>query len=456
MRAIWPTILAAILVLLTLPGVSEASAQSLFEKLVNPGPVIEGHAKLENDCGQCHEKFQKQSQAKRCLDCHKDIAADRTQKRGFHGRERTAAAADCKHCHTDHKGRTFDIVQLDRETFNHAATNFQLTGAHAATPCSGCHAPNVKFRKAPGTCIDCHRKTDAHKGNLGTACQDCHTVETWHRPKTFDHAKTKFPLTGAHRDATCAACHAGEKYKGLALTCNGCHAVQDKHAGRFGSKCETCHATSKWATISFNHDKATKFPLHGKHATAKCSACHTGDLYRDKLATACASCHKKDDPHKGQLGTSCEKCHKDTGWRQKVVFDHDVTRFPLVGLHKAVACEECHRTPQFKDAPQTCSACHKDTHHEGRLGATCAQCHNPNGWARWRFDHATQTRFTLTGAHQGLSCHGCHSTKAAKSLKLPATCIACHRSDDVHSGGFGPACEQCHNTTTFKTQGTGR
>ena len=179
-------------------------------------------------------------------------------------------------------------------------------------------------------------------------------------------------------------------------------------------------------TISFNHDKATKFPLRGGHAKLACEQCHTGDLYRDKLSMACVACHRKDDPHRGQLGSNCQQCHKETGWRQKVVFDHDLTRFPLIGLHAVVPCEECHRTQSFKDAPRACASCQPDTHHVGRLGANCASCHNPNGWTRWRFDHDKQTRYPLTGAHHALQCHACHKEtnvtrgdRADQLLRLP-------------------------------------
>ena len=433
-----------------------ALGQTLFQSLVLPGPVISGHAKIESQCGQCHEPGARKSQPKLCLVCHKDVAADMAQARGYHGRDRNAAAQDCKHCHTDHKGASADIVQLDRETFNHQLTNFQLTGAHGSLTCGGCHPPNVKFRKAPTACAGCHRASDPHKGRLGATCEGCHSDASWRQTKPFDHDKTRFPLTGAHRDAQCTGCHAGEVYKGVGLTCISCHSAEDKHAGRYGPKCETCHGNRKWGTISFDHAKATKFPLRGKHATVTCDACHTGDLYRTKLKTACVACHGKDDPHKGQLGTRCESCHADTGWRQKVAFDHDVTRFPLVGLHRGIACEECHKTSRYKDTPAACVSCHKDSHHEGRLGSQCELCHTPNGWTRWRFDHAKQTHFPLTGAHDGLECHACHATKAATRVELPTSCVSCHRADDAHSGSFGTLCEHCHNTTSFRTRGTSR
>ena len=432
-----------------------AHSQGLFEKLVMPGPLIDGHAQLEKNCNSCHEPFARQSQSGLCLACHKAVAADRQGARGFHGRHPEASKGECKTCHTEHKGRASDIVQLNREIFNHTFTNFLLKGAHKRASCDGCHATAAKFRETSGRCFDCHKTNDPHKGRLGQTCEGCHSEETWRRVKPFDHSKTKFSLVGAHGEVACANCHAGERYKDLPRTCISCHRLQDKHAGRYGSRCETCHAPSKWPTIGFSHDKATKFPLRGGHAKLACEQCHSGDLYRDKLAVACVSCHRKDDPHGGQLGSNCQQCHKETGWRQKVAFDHDLTRFPLIGLHAVVPCENCHRSQSFKDTPRACASCHADTHHVGRLGSNCSSCHNPNGWARWRFDHDKQTRYPLTGAHQALQCHACHKETNAARVTAPTNCYGCHNRDDAHDGAFGRACEKCHNTHSFK-QGLSR
>lgn len=447
------TLAVAILIVLAVALPWAARSQSVFERMVMPGPLVEGHAKLEKDCAKCHEPFSKPAQTRLCLDCHKSIAADRHQKRGFHGKWPDAAAADCKACHSDHKGRSADIVQFDRETFNHAFTNFELRGAHKAARCDGCHTATVKFRDAPKQCVDCHKKSDPHKGRLEDKCEGCHNEQAWLKVTPFDHSKTKFPLVDAHAKVACATCHIGEKYKDLPTSCQSCHGLQDAHRGRYGTKCETCHAPKKWPQVHFDHAKSTKFPLLGRHAKVKCDTCHSGDLYRDKLATACIGCHKKNDQHKGQLGSRCEQCHNETGWRLKVRFDHDLTRFPLVGLHATVPCEECHRTPSFKDAPRTCASCHKDQHHAGRLGTNCGTCHNPNGWTLWRFDHDRQTRFALTGAHKGLQCHSCHREKAVAKISLGTDCYGCHAADDAHQGSFGRACEKCHTTATFKQGG---
>ncbi len=425
-------------------------AQSLFEQLVMPGPVVAGHAKLEKQCGNCHEPFSRRSQSRLCLSCHKDTAADRLTGRGFHGRQSEAMKQDCNHCHTDHQGRDADIVQLDRETFNHAFTNFALQDAHRAVQCVGCHAEARKFRDAPGRCFDCHKANDPHKGRLGEACDSCHGVATWRLFKPYDHDRTRFPLQGAHRNVLCAACHGGERYRGIGTTCVDCHRLQDVHAGRYGTKCESCHDQNKWVLVRFDHARATKFPLRGAHGKVKCDTCHAGDLYRDKLATTCISCHRKDDRHGGQLGNRCERCHGEDNWRRITSFDHDVTRFPLIGRHAVVPCEECHQSLRFKDTSLICANCHRDQHHDGRLGTNCAVCHNPNGWARWRFDHDAQTHYPLTGAHRGLDCHACHVTRNVTKITLATDCYACHRKDDVHDGALGRTCDRCHATSSFK------
>lgn len=436
--------IAAVLAGLT----SESGAQNLLEKLVTPGAVIEGHAKVEGACDKCHAPFSRQSQSHLCLDCHKEIASDRERAKGLHGRQIEAKTQECRQCHTDHKGRAADITQLDRQIFNHDNTNFELREAHRPVRCESCHLPKVAYRKAPTRCFDCHKATDPHRQRLGEQCQSCHSEKNWREVKQFDHDKTKFRLEGAHGKVKCGECHVGELYKDLSATCASCHRIQDVHGGRFGPKCESCHDQVKWKPARFDHDK-TKYPLRGAHKQARCESCHSGDLYRDKVSSACVSCHKKDDRHSGELGVKCERCHTDADWRQASSFDHDLTRFPLIGLHAPVPCEECHKSATFKNEPIACNKCHKDWH-QTRLGSNCAACHNPNGWSRWRFDHARQTAYPLIGAHQKIACEACHSARNPRSLKLPTDCASCHRKADPHAGAFGGSCERCHGAEGWK------
>ncbi len=114
------------------------------------------------------------------------------------------------------------------------------------------------------------------------------------------------------------------------------------------------------------------------------------------------------------------------------------------------ATGEILETPAFLDADPGCVSCHKkDDQHAGKLGPNCASCHSPVDWARWRFDHSTQTDFPLTGRHQNVTCEGCHKT-ATDNPAISDRCVSCHAADDKHRGSFGTSCERCHNTTTFR------
>ena len=253
-RARWLTPLLALVAILlaTRPG----AAQNPFERLIMPGPLIKGHAKLEAECSNCHKLMSKEAQDQLCQDCHKPIAADRASGRGYHGKSKEVGAHACRHCHSDHKGRDADIVRLDLDMFDHAATNFALVGRHVGVACEGCHKLDVTFRKAPSVCKDCHDKASPHRGQTGNECQSCHNEKGW-REIRFDHEKTKFPLTGAHADVGCKACHGDARYKDVATACVACHKEQDKHKGQRGEKCEGCHTTKAWSQVAFDHAKDT-------------------------------------------------------------------------------------------------------------------------------------------------------------------------------------------------------
>lgn len=116
---------------------SALRAQNLLERLVVPGPVVSGHAKYEKECSNCHEPFSKKSQTRLCLACHKETAADRQSKKGFHGRQTDAAKQECTICHTDHKGRDADIVLLDLPSMRNHPENRGLVSAWTEHPSDG-------------------------------------------------------------------------------------------------------------------------------------------------------------------------------------------------------------------------------------------------------------------------------------------------------------------------------
>ncbi len=430
----------------------EVAAQSI-ESILAPGKLVQAHVKWENDCAQCHVKFDRKAQDGLCMSCHKEIGSDMRTRAGYHGRNKPQA---CNVCHTDHKGRSAQIVLLDKKQFDHNQTDYALRNKHQKVECEKCHVAGKKYRQAPQDCSACHRKDDVHKGSLGPKCADCHSDVGWKETTRFDHDKTRFSLTGKHIDVKCSGCHKTSEYQDTPRTCIGCHRKDDDqkgHKGQFGEKCESCHDAKAWKPSSFNHDADTKYVLRGKHRTTKCTDCHKGNVYRVKLSEDCYACHKADDKHKESLGRDCGSCHSERSWKEPAKFNHDQTSFPLLGKHVQADCKDCHKSAMFKEAPKDCYSCHKkEDKHEGTLGKSCADCHSERDWnaTAGRFNHDL-TKFQLRNAHADvkLKCSGCH--KDLKSYRdTPLDCYSCHKKDDKHEGQQGKQCEQCHSDRSWK------
>ncbi|HEY7773080.1 MAG TPA: cytochrome c3 family protein [Marinagarivorans sp.] len=488
-----------------------------FKKLLMPGPVAAGHVEYEKQCDMCHGD----DRPALCRDCHEEIDADILNEEGFHGRMAVAKELDCLACHSEHLGRDGDIVNFDPDTFNHANTDYELTGKHTEVQCSSCHKPSETYREAPSQCFDCHQKDDNHKGAFGEECSDCHVTDSW-KDNRYDHSETEFALFGRHEEITCGACHPDQKYKNTPTECYACHAVNDvhagvngqecdkchkvttwdelafdhnvdtdfklkgghenlncnacheqsgfekqpsmrcvgchinddKHFGRNGRECDSCHNENSWKKQSFDHNDDTDFELHGKHVALSCESCHGTEDTDKALPSECIDCHSVDDVHNGQEGKQCDQCHNAEGWQSNVRFDHNLSSFPLMGMHAITSCESCHTSKEFRSVENTCYGCHKeDDSHKLALGTDCASCHTPNDWSLWIFDHNTQTDFKLDGAHEGQPCSACHNEPAKDGVKQSSACIACHANDDEHNKRFGRTCERCHVTESFKVIG---
>jgi hypothetical protein len=376
------------------------------------------------------------------------------------GKKWSGAPADCHACHRKdepHEGKLGTNCASCHDTgawrhikFDHDKTEYPLTNKHLDVACAACHFNN-RWKGAPTACASCHAPDDIHRGERGPKCGDCHTTAGWKTAK-FDHLKqTGFALLGVHGRIDCQDCHRTGNFKDkIAKDCNGCHRGEDAHAGRLGPGCEKCHDNEHWKPPTFDHTRDTKWPLEGRHEKVDCHACHTAPTATQKLATDCNGCHRASDVHAGKLGTDCAQCHTPAGWRSDVDFDHDLSSFPLVGLHVAVPCEQCHVTRAYRDVGSKCIDCHKrDDVHKGALGPDCARCHSPNGWRIWEFDHGKETGFALTGAHAKVACEGCHR-QPPDQVKLSESCVSCHLKDDVHLGQYGRQCQRCHSTVSFK------
>lgn len=393
-------------------------------------------------------------------DSHVDVVCDDCHEAGqtFH-----AAETECVSCHADddrHMGNLGDVCSdchvstewADAHYDHETESGYALLGAHAEIACVSCHI-DEQYVDTPDVCVDCHIDDDEHMGRNGPECQDCHNSVDWAQT-LFDHFdRSGFALTGAHADLECESCHEGNVFDQTKTSeCVSCHLEDDSHDGINGTVCDDCHRTTEWLDVTFDHAVDTDFPLLGAHADVECADCHVEPIADALPATECIGCHADDDPHEGQLGDDCASCHVEIDWNESVRFDHDFASFPLLGKHDQVVCEDCHASFAFHDASDQCVDCHiEDDVHEATLGPECANCHTPLDWTLWQFDHDTQTDFPLDGAHRGLACSGCHRRPAVDGqvAALGATCIDCHRADDVHDGEFGEDCSTCHTSESF-------
>lgn len=493
--------------LLMLLGVSLAPCNAQ----ISPGPLAKPHQALSGStqCIKCHE-VNTRTPSFKCVQCHTEIAAELRSNHGLHATFPRAGqpGAACVKCHSDHNGANFAMIHWDPtpKGFDHSKTGFMLEGKHSGVECRACHtakniAPVQRAKLATKdlnhtwmglsqACNTCHE--DKHNGRFGADCRVCHSVADWKATsinrQSFDHSKTRYPLTGAHRTVDCQKCHTAgadgqPRYAGLLFnTCASCHS--DPHKGAFKQTCETCHTTSTWkkSSVSANFDHSmTAFPLLGKHAEVSCVACHKSANFKQPIVHAqCADCHRPD-PHSGQFaaradGGKCESCHTVQGWKPSTftVVDHKKTGFPLVFPHEKVTCAQCHlpagTQTRFKIAFKRCVDCHKDEH-QGQFAAApwfnaCEKCHTGSSFktANYSLAKHQQSGFPLTGGHMAVACNQCH--KPLVNAKLVPyhfahlSCTTCH--EDIHRGQFAgrmkagdaqskrTGCEVCHSTKEWQ------
>ena len=490
---------------------------------ISPGPLSRAHQSLEGttNCTQCHGTS-KDAMPRLCLSCHREIGSLLAQNRGYHARDAKNSGKSCAACHPDHAGRDFNLIAWPaggRERFDHRTAGWPLDGKHAPLACDRCHRQEFRTgqvatlsprKNTPGwvgletSCVSCHQRDDPHKNSLGPGCEKCHNAVAWAPAPKFDHAASRYPLTGKHADVACAKCHLAAalgiapgadgkrtpRFKPLPFAeCSSCHA--DPHQGRLAGKCSDCHVTRGFDVRDrrdFNH-ALTRYPLLGRHRTAACEGCHGRDMAKPRPTFGtCATCHA--DSHGGEATLAgafvdCATCHRVEGFTPSTytLAQHRTAKFALGGKHDAVPCAKCHTTTRsagtakntvhIRVAFATCASCHADPHGTQLPGRACDQCHSDRGWKEMRYnpaDHA-RTRLPLDGKHATIACGTCHGSARRGLAALPATaslgragvmfripevrCVACHA--DPHVGtGTGTArrdtvngCAECHNAAAF-------
>lgn len=458
-----PHLLCWLWFVLVLAVTPAAHAQGLGA-FVSPGPLTSAHSDLDSfsGCTSCHELGGGPSAGK-CMDCHEEIQEQVDQQRGYHKDKGKA----CESCHPEHRGRDFKLIKLEKSDFNHDETGFELRGAHERAECEECHTDPKTFTGLDPACMACHddphNSAESDRKLLGDRnCASCHSDESWDALplalSLFDHTKKSdvdYILEHDHIDVDCEACHVDWKFVPLEYDrCEDCH--RDPHRADFGKqKCEDCHPIPKgWVVPNFNHDQ-TPYRLEGLHAKVpSCTDCHGAHKTEPLAYGLCSDCH--GFPHDHQFEpTRCDTCH-DVFIADFLMpeFDHDKTKYPLVGKHTEVTCIDCHGEGKAAVyvglAFEDCDSCHEDSH-EGRYEPTdCKTCHIEDGFEVAAFDH-DKTAFPHTGKHIGLDCNLCHQDNSWTGIAF-ASCDDCHHEENPHRSVVGPdQCEDCHVTDGFAT-----
>jgi len=286
-------------------------------------------------------------------------------------------------------------------------------------------------------CTDCH---DLGKKVTNAKCLDCHT-----EVKARIDSKKGFHSSKEVKGKECASCH------------------NDHHG--------TAFEIVRFDTAKFDHNLAG-YKLEGKHAKTSCTDCHQSKNIKDEkaaakkyswmgLKTECLSCH--EDYHQNTLAVTCLDCHDHEAFKPAPKFNHDKSKFPLLGSHKKQDCIECHKKSvkngkefqQYTNLKfQNCTACHEDVH-KNKFGQNCKECHSETSFLVLkngnRFNH-DQTDFPLKGKHQTVTCKKCHIVDVKTPLKHQ-NCFDCHEDyhkGDFIAGGIQKNCRECHDEQGFK------
>jgi hypothetical protein len=210
------------------------------------------------------------------------------------------------------------------------------------------------------------------------------------------------------------------------------------------------------------------------HEKVSCTGCHTKPIFTD-VGKNCSDCHA--DIHRAQFGANCAQCHTVLGWQVSVQsIQQHFNRFPLLGAHAVVECQECHKNAavgNYLGLSTACSSCHLTDWQQTTnpvhpsagtafAAANCSSCHSFDNWLNAKFDH-NSTGFLLTNGHANVACSLCHINNNYNLTIAPADCgnSQCHlttwqqTNNPAHpsaGAAFAAAnCSTCHNTVSWTT-----
>lgn len=237
---------------------------------------------------------------------------------------------------------------VQRTSFDHLTTGYELKGAHRDMSCEYCHVDGV-FRGTPRNCSGCHTTgsrisaTAKPPNHIPTAndCALCHAEYNFAPLYRMDHTAAK---------GTCFSCHNGITATGK----NATHIASDNN-------CTACHTTVAFTPARLDHADLLQ--------RDQCTVCHNGlhasakPMRHVPTTNDCSNCHTTLSwtparfNHFG-LTNNCQSCHNGTTAMGKVA-NHPAT---------ALDCSNCHHYPSWA-VPQPATPSLPANHHKVTDGA---------------------------------------------------------------------------------------
>ena len=264
---------------------------------------------------------------------------------------------------------------VQRSSFDHLTTGYELRGAHRDLACEYCHVQGV-FKGTPRNCEGCHAiggrisATSKPPKHILTSdrCELCHAIYNFTPVYRMDHTAAKGSCVSCHNnisaigkaathipsDNNCTACHTTVAFVPARMEhadllqksqCASCHngvrasAKSMRHLPTAG-ECGDCHTTLSWSPARFNHSGLV----------ANCQSCHNNLAATGKVASHPAT------------SRDCSICHRYPNWTP-LNFVHSSVQYP--GDHRGLpGCATCHTTGldqaswTFAAYRPNCAGCH--------------------------------------------------------------------------------------------------
>lgn len=274
------------------------------------GPLTAGHAQWEGECATCHPSWGSQAVNITCAaaDCHAKVLQTSTHHQD-----------DCMACHTEHRGRTFDMkgnasqcwncheaAFQDRPLWRHYKQIFLTSGTTEKGTVRLALPATENARRQWQQSVQHHESGlifahAAHARSSGqNACLACHQP----LPGTVINALSAGSAFPSHEE--CIECHTevGDRDPQLAVT-------------KTSTQCRKCHTRADSKVLRLPRTLPYVQFSHDNHKTTDCVQCHftiPGEqTYRPAIRSAayplpmdaCFSCHQQQ-----RAKTTCISCHR--------------------------------------------------------------------------------------------------------------------------------------------------